>query len=191
MARDKNVELLPDGAGDFEEGDGGIDLVNLTVDFSSKEADSEARVYQTLPTGAYHVKVTEVAVKQCGPSSKNPGKPFYALQLTVQDGQYANRKIFTNVMLFEGALYTLSQLMKAMDRTPGRGSSVPQPRELEGYDFIVIGQKRVDRYQIDEGNWDGEGPKPTKFEVTGFKKWDGEPLEKVPGQAVGGGSLLP
>jgi hypothetical protein len=191
MARDKSIELMPDGAGDFEElAEGDVDIANLTVDFSSQEADSEARIYETLPTGAYHVKVTEVSIKQ-STSEKNRGKPYYAFTMVIQDGKYANRKVWTNVMLWAGAGYTLAQLIKAMGRPVGPGTKVPTPDEIIGYDFIIVGQKRVDKYQIEQGNWDGEGPKPTKFECTGFKKWDGESLEKVPGQAVGGGSLLP
>jgi hypothetical protein len=187
MARD-GIDLLPDGADNtFEEGDGTeIDLSNLTIDFSSQEAASEARIWETLPTGAYHVKVTDVAIKQAT-SEKNRGKPYYALTLTVQDGKYIGKKLWSNVMLWSGAGYTLAQIMKAMNRPVGAGVKVPLPQELLGYDFIVIVQKMVDKYKIEQGDWDGEGPKPTKAEVKGFKKWDGDVAEKIPGNA----GLLP
>jgi hypothetical protein len=188
MARSDGIELLPDGADEIEGGGDEFDLSSLTVDFSSQEADSEAREFVAIPGGKYHVKVTECLIKQCGPGSRNPGKPYYNMQLNVQDGPYQGRKLFTNVMLFPGALYTLSQLMKALGWTVGTGVKIPQPTDLIGQDFLVIVQKMVDKYKIEQGEWDGEGPKPTKNEVKGFVRWDGEVPTKVPGSA---GSLLP
>jgi hypothetical protein len=188
MARNDGINLLPDDADGIDD-TSDFDLANLTIDFTDKEAESEARLFTAIPTGAYHVKVTNVEVKR-STSGKNPGKPYYALTLNVQDGQFAGRKLWANVMLWSGAGFTLAQIMKAMNRPVGKGVLVPRPDELMGHDFIVLVAKVVDKYQIEQGNWDGEGPKPTKNDVKGFKRWNGDELEKIPGQA-GGGSLLP
>jgi hypothetical protein len=187
MARNDGIDLLPDGD-TGEEFEDTFDLSSLTVDFSSQEADSEAREWTAIPGGKYHVKIVECTVEKCGPNSKNPGKPYYKVTCFVQDGPYQGRKLFTNVMLFSGALYTLSQIMKAIGRPVGQGVRVPQPSDLIGQDFLVIVKKIVDKYKIDQGEWDGAGPKPTKNEIGGFAKWDGDAQPKVPGEA---GSLLP
>ena len=187
MARD-DIDLMPDDVplGDDDEA---IDLENLTVDFSTEEADSEARLFVAIPTGAYHVKVIDCKVER-SKSEKNFGKPYYRMTLVVQDGKYRDRRLWTNVMLWSGAGYTLAQIMKAMGLRVGQGSKVPTPEQILGYDFIVLVQKQVDKYKVEKGEWDGEGPKPTKNEVKGFKKWDGNVTEKIPGEATAG-TLLP
>lgn len=174
-------DLLPEGASLVEDDDDniGFDINNLRVDFTGQEAASTARTYETLPSGKYHVCVTDIDVKTCGPDSKNPGKPFYALVLTIQDGKFENRKIYgCNVMLFAGALYTVSQIMKALDMpVPGSGGNVrlPSPEEIQGQHFYVTGLKTADKWKIDNEQWTpGDGTeKPTKFEVKGFMKYDG------------------
>jgi hypothetical protein len=108
------------------------------VNFSSKEASAEGRSTQLLPRGDYHVKVTEGSIEECGPESRNPGKPYYKLECTIQSGPHAGRKLFTNAMLFEGALYTIVQIMKAMGLSVEPGEMmVPSINEIMGNDFIV------------------------------------------------------
>lgn len=191
MARKDDVTLLPDGA-ELDEGgsDEEFDLSNLQVNFSTQEAESEARSFEALPTGQYHVKITNCEVAKCGPASKNPGKPYYKVELTIQDGKYADRKLWTNVMLFDGALFTIAQIMKAMGRTPGR-DKIPTISELIAYDFVVTAAKIADTYRIKEDGWTPEdGPKPMKTEVKGFKKYeDGVTVGGT--AAAGAGSLLP
>src|SRR3982751_6020655 len=85
----------------------------LKLNFSAEEASSEARSFEPLPSGKYHVKITDIETKECGPNSKNPGKNYWHIEHVVQDGPYENSKLWTNAMLFEGALYTLAQLLKA------------------------------------------------------------------------------
>jgi hypothetical protein len=119
MARDTDEmpdeELLPEGAsvGDFDVEDD-FDISELRVDFSEKESSAEAKDFTPLPTGKYHVKVTDITIETCGPNSKNPGKKFYRLRLTVQEGKFEGRHVWSNVMLFNGALYSLVQILKAM-----------------------------------------------------------------------------
>jgi len=108
------------------------------INISDEEAASEGRSAELIPRGDYHVKCTDGELKECGPESKNPGKPYYNLEFTVQTGPHTGRKLFTNAMLFEGALYTIVQVMKGMGLsvTPG-DMEVPSIDEIVGHDFIA------------------------------------------------------
>jgi len=157
----------------------------LKLNFSSEEASSEAMDFDPIPTGKYWVKITEVEDRECGPQSKNPGKPYWNVELTVQDGDYELRKLWANVMLFEGALYSLSQLVKALgyDVNNSKGFTVPDGEELVGKDLIVSVRKQLDVYKMEQ---EASEDNIYKNEVKGFKPYSPE--------AVGGskdGSLLP
>lgn len=108
-------------------------MTGIRINLSDKEATSESRDIAPLPNGKYLMAVTEITEEECGPNSKNPGKPYYNLELTVQDGEYEDRKVFTNAMLFEGALYTIVQILKALD-VPFQGTSF----QVDGYDSNVV-----------------------------------------------------
>lgn len=184
MARDDGItvtgeDLLPDGASldDVDGGDDDFDINNLRVNFSQQEESSEARDFTPLPAGKYHVAITECEVKrvtnppQPG-KTDNRGKPFYAVTVTVQDGPYENRKLWGNIMLFEGALYSLVQLLKAQGLAlSGR---VPTPGELEGTHYICQVANQVDTYKMGKDGWTAaDGPKPRKNEIKNWGKYDG------------------
>lgn len=84
--------------------------MGIKVNMSEQEASSSAR--EVLPRGKYLVAVTDGSLK-ASQSEKNKDKPYYNMELTIQDGKYAGRKLFTNVMCFEGALYSMTQILKA------------------------------------------------------------------------------
>lgn len=137
--------------------DSGVSVSDgFRVNFSDKEASSEGRGVDLLPRGNYHVKVTDGSIEQ-SKSEKNFGKPYYNLELTIQSGPHAGRKLFTNAMLFEGALYTITQIMKAMgiNVTPGE-MIVPTIDEIVGHDFVVgvikQGKRTVGDQEYDERN---------------------------------------
>jgi hypothetical protein len=142
----------------------------LRVDISEQEATSEARVFTPIPGGAYTFYITDGSVKKCGPSSKNPGKPYFALELTVADGEYQGRKQFTNVMLFKGALYTWAQLAKALG-LPADGVVPPLSRIVgTGEKIGGVVAKVVDKWKIEQEGWtpDSGEPRPMKNEIKGF-----------------------
>jgi hypothetical protein len=185
-----DADLLPDGA-DFEPDgdDGDFDINNLRVNFSEKELASEARDFTPLPAGKYHVTMSDVTVERCGPKSKNPGKPYYGIELTVQDGKYEGRKLFTNCMLFSPALYTLVQILKALG-LPTDGK-VPTPDELQGQHFIVSVKNMVNQYKVEQDGWSPEdGPKPRKNEVGAFFRWTGGASQSAVSPSTGD-SMLP
>jgi hypothetical protein len=159
-------DLLPSDAVDDELGE-------LRVNFTDKEASSKA--LDPIPRGEYHVKLTDIEVKRCGPESKNPGKPYWACEFTVQEGPYAERKVWSNVMLFNGALYSLSQMMKALGHNIDSGEfRVPASNTLIGKDFIlkVTVKPETDQYSA-------------RNDVKGYKEYTG----KAP--TAGEASLLP
>jgi hypothetical protein len=190
---DVDEELLPDGAS--VDDDGGMPEFNmdeLRVDFSQQESSSEARDFTPIPSGKYRVAVTDVEVR-FSTSSKNKGKPYYAVTLTVQDGPYEKRKLWANVMLFNGALYSLVQIMKAMGlRAEGQGIKPPTADELQGETFIVSVVKQVDDWKVkkqkEEDTYD-PSVKPFKNEVKSFFK-DDQRTVLTPGSS-GADSLLP
>lgn len=182
MAKAQN--MLPEDTGD----DAPVDFGEIRVDFSSEEAASEGKSFDPIPTGKYHVAVYDCKLEKCGPSSKNPGKPMWNMQLKIQDGEYADRVVFTRIMLFEGALYSLAQFEKAfrgIEIKAQKGYKVPSPQEIIGLEGTAIVRKQVDKYAIDNGEWDGNGPKPMKNEVKGF-----QPVDAAKASA-GSASLMP
>jgi hypothetical protein len=170
----------------------------LYVNFSEQEASSEARDIEPLPSGKYLVTITDVDLRSCGPESKNPGKPYYAIEMTVVEdkrgGEYVNRKCWTNAMLFSPALYTISHIMKALDMevNPGR-LKAPAPKYLIDQ-VIMIGGMYIGETK------DKKDPSKVyqpKFEVKSIfakTKWDGQAGTKgagtVTGKAAGARSSL-
>jgi hypothetical protein len=178
--KDDTVEVLDDveTQGNFDiEGDPNLSeddaydgTTELRVDISEQEATSEARIFTPIPGGAYVGFITDGSVKKCGPTSKNPGKPYWALELTVAEGEYEGRKLFTNAMLFKGALYTYAQLAKALG-FPADGVVPPLARVVgTGEKVGVVVAKIVDKWKIEQEGWtpDSGEPRPMKNEVKGF-----------------------
>jgi len=153
--------------------------MDLKVNFSSEEASSEAR--KPIPRGEYHVKITDIDLRE-SQSEKNNGKPYWAIEFTVQDGEYSDKRVWTNCMLFEGALYTFAQLMKALGYDIRSGEfTVPDAEDLISRDVIVRVSIRPER-TVGDKTYDESN------EIKGIKAW-------TEGASVGGkkksGSLLP
>ena len=66
-----------------------------------------------LPSGSYHVVITEVEAAD-SQSEANPGKPLLKFTAAVQDGQYADREMKWTACCWSGALYTIINLLKAL-----------------------------------------------------------------------------
>jgi len=163
----------------------------LRVNFSDKEAASEARSVELLPRGEYHVSITDIELRE-SQSEKNYGKPYWGIEFTIQEGPYADRKAWTNCMLFEGALYTLSQLMKATgyDITAG-DFEVPNPYDLIGKEVVVSIVKQGKRSNKQTGEEYDE-----RNEVKGIKAYDADTFkvgatQKAAAKSGGKSNLLP
>jgi hypothetical protein len=136
------------------------DFPELHVNFTDEEAASKA--LEALPTGKYKVTITKCELKK-SQSAKNNGKPMYAMTFKVFDGPYAKRQIWSYIMLWDGALYSLNQLMNATGFSTRSGQiRVPRPSELIGKQLTVRGIKVPPKDGYDE-----------KFEVKGYKALEG------------------
>lgn len=143
--------------------DGGFKL-----NFTEQEAASEARERSDLPSGSYLVDITDAELNevQAGP---NKGKPMVNFEFTVVEdsfaGQFTGRKAWSLVMLFEGALYSAAQLMKAVDLVPGH-DDFPDIEEWLGKRIVMVGQQEDAKAKDPSGATDAKG-KPkyvTKYE---------------------------
>lgn len=145
--------------------------MGLQVNFSEQEANSEAREYDAIPSGAYHVCLTDITTKECGPTSKNAGKEYWALEFTVQDGDHAERKLWSNAMLFEGALYTLAQLLKATGHEDAlKTGNIPEVDDLISSELTVNVKRARNAYKEAQND---DGVPVWGNEVTGIKAYDG------------------
>jgi len=96
--------------------------VGLKVTVSDQEASSGDR--EGLPVGKYHCAITDVRLDS--PSSgDNIGKPMLVFEFTIQDSElnqpaklneFKNRKQYVNACVWEGALYTIVGILKAMGK---------------------------------------------------------------------------
>lgn len=166
-------------------------MAGLKVNFSEQEASSEARSFDPIPSGQYYARITDVDDRECGSESKNPGKPYWAVEFTVQDGPHEGRKLWANAMLFDGALYTTAQILKATGFEKNlKTGSIPDGEELVSKECIVVVKKQRDTYAE---NRDGDGEPQWKNEVKGVKKYEGESPSAGGHKTTksGAGSLLP
>lgn len=162
-------------------------MAGLQVNFSEQEASSEARSFDPIPSGEYYVRVTDVEDAECGPESKNAGKPYWKIEFTVQDGEHENRKLWTNSMLFEGALYTLAQLLKATGQESAlKTGNVPDGQTFVSKELILVVKKERNKYMEDRA---GDGEVIWGNEVKGIKAFEGvSPSSK---STATSGSVLP
>jgi hypothetical protein len=143
--------------------------MGIKVTMSQQEASSSAR--EVMPTGKYLVAVTDGSLKQ-SQSEKNAGKPYYNMELTIQEGTYAGRKLFTNVMCFEGALYSMTQILKA-DGVEFEGSNFQVPghdeNEIPELDHFM-GREYVVKVSVEPARTDKASGK-TYDERNEVKSW--------------------
>jgi hypothetical protein len=170
-------------------------VAGIKINLTEKEASSESRDSTPLPAGKYLCAITDVSEEECGPESKNHGKPYYNVELTIQEGEYEGRKFWANVMLFAGALYSAVQLLKGLG-VPFSGNNfqvagfeeneVPEPDWFMGKELVVrviVAPAKKDKVSGKEY--------AAKNEVKGFflkDTWKGAPAAV---QASKAQSLLP
>jgi hypothetical protein len=161
----------------------------LKVNFSTEEASSEARSFDPIPTGMYDAIITDIEERE-SKSEKNNGKPYWHVELTIQGGEYDLRKVWANVMLFDGALYSLAQLLKATGHEDAIQKGVVPPMETFVTKKVVVSvKKQRDTYAEKEENG-GDGTPQWKNEVKGFKAPGDKPVGSAKGSS-GKASLLP
>jgi len=108
--------------------------MGIRVNVSEQEDQAGAR--EPLPAGKYHVAVTDVQLQE-SQSDDNFGKPMMNFEFTVQDTpgawqKHANRKDFTNACLWDGALYTIIMVLKAMPSEQGNDNAYEDCKDANG-----------------------------------------------------------
>lgn len=150
----------------------------LKVNFTDEEANSKPR--EVPPSGEYLCAITEGSDEIVKPGKKNTGKPYWKLRFVVQDGPYQGTPLNATVMLFEGALYQLGQLMRSLGHDVNSGEfQVPPLDKIIGQNVVVKGFKRPPGI-----NNDTQQELPERFEVKSYKP---AKSAKKPGSA----SMLP
>lgn len=151
--------------------------MSIRINFS--ETEGGMGIIDPLPTGKYHVKVTDGEIRESGPAAKNPGSEYINWEFTVQDGPYENRKVWTNTTLLPHALFALKGLLGAcgFDVTGNIDFDID---DVIGTDVIVRVTKKAartldDGREVDESN-----------DVKGFAVYKEDAVA-----SSGSGSLLP
>jgi hypothetical protein len=144
----------------------------IRVNLSDEEAQSQDR--EPLPQGKFHYKITDMELMFVKEGSKNAGKPYLNLEFTVQDGKYASRKDWTNAMCFEGALYTISQILKAL----GHPINVGPDGKAKGGELIIpdarefyVGKDIWGRRGTNKNDKNDDGS--LRIQLRGFSKYEG------------------
>jgi hypothetical protein len=176
---------------------------------TAKEAASESRDVELLPVGKYLTAISDVDTREVTNPPKpgkqdNRGKPYYAVEFTIQGTDYAGRKAWTNAMIFEGALYTIVNILKALDipftgtddnpvfQVPGyEPNVVPEPGWFLGKQIVVrIGHRRGDVKNKETGERYADKAEPNGF--FSVKDWDASKApSKAKAAASASNSLLP
>lgn len=166
-------------------------MTQFKVNFSDQEAASEARSFEAIPSGSYYARITNIetreVVNEPQPGKKdNRGENYWNVECTIQEGPFENSKQWSNVMLFDGALYTLAQLCKATgfaDRvTPGDKNfgKIPPADDFLSKEVIIVVAKQRDTYKEKLNN---DGVALWKNEIKGFKPYAGAGSTTASGQA--------
>lgn len=171
----------------------------FAVDISAKEAGAEAFEASIVPAGWYHVAVTEVELEE-SKSTKNPGKPMFAVKLTIQDGPYKGRVMYDRWCLWTNALYSVSMAMKAVGLPVNEGSiRIPPAGWWMGKKMLLqikVGNKMTknevtEKYDIPEKDENGKfikqnncgGYKPVPADWDGDKGHKKQEAAKIAGPA--------
>lgn len=160
----------------------------LRLNLSDTEAKSTAREFTVLPSGSYLCNIVEIKEEVVKPGSQNAGKPYWNVLFVVDQGdQYDGRRIYTNLMLFEGAAFLIKQLVEALfpDMLEGNQLSIPESDAFIGQQVLVIGRKFPAGSSIKRGGKIVGTRDTDEFSVAGFKKADSRPKKS------GDTSLLP
>lgn len=149
--------------------------MSLKLNLTDQEAKSTAREFTVLPTGTYLCNIVEIKPQEVKPGSQNSGKPYWNVLLVVdQGGQYDGRRIYTNLMLFEGAAFLIKQAVEILfpEMLDGNSLTIPDPEAFEGKRIAIVGRKYAMGSSIKRGGKIVGTRDNDEFAVTGFKAAD-------------------
>lgn len=144
-----------------------------------------------LPTGKYHVAITDVEARESGPNSKNPGSTYLNIEFTVQSGPFEGRKVWTNATLLPHALFTIKGILEAVGIETTGNELEFEADDLMNKELAV----KVNFLKAGQVTYNGETRDlDDRNEVKRFYKLTEETAKQVASGGSGGGkssSLLP
>lgn len=151
--------------------------MGFKLNLSDNEANSTAREFTVLPTGAYLCNIVDIKEEVVKPGSQNAGKPYWNVLFVVdQDGteedkKYNGRRIYTNLMLFEGAAFLIKQLVEALfpEMLEGNQLTIPDPEAFLQKQVLVLGRKFAAGSNIKRGGKVVGTRDTDEFSVSGFR----------------------
>jgi hypothetical protein len=148
--------------------------------------------FDPIPGGTYHVKITDGELRETKNEGKLPaGTPGVNWEFTVQDGENADRKVWTNqwihpktIGFLKGTLEATGKFTEAEINSDDLDVQDAIDRSI-GADLTIRVSYRAASEQYDASN-----------DVKSIKKWDGKASQATSGTAAGQaasntGSLLP
>ena len=169
-------------------------MQDFKIDFTDADKSTTgARSFEPMPTGFYEADITDIEIVEVA-SGDNKGKPMFKVEYTLSDGDFANRKLWSNVMLFtvydkEGQPnnWFLAQFLKATGNADALTTgNVPEAEAYLGKKVIANVKRVRDKYNEQD---QPEGTILYKNEVKGFMPFSTETVAK--GKAKKTNSLLP
>jgi hypothetical protein len=126
--------------------------------------------FEPLPAGNYDATIFSIKAGEFGAPKEgkgdNSGKPYWNVQYRIEDGQYANRRLFQMVGLFthwapkpgsteEPVNFNLPQFLKAVGVDVEEGEvEIPDPEKLGGHEVTL--RVIVKEFPVGSGNKSNE-----------------------------------
>lgn len=124
------------------------------LDFTDDDKTSTSKSFEPgrIPSGPQNCAVTdiELAAVKSGP---NKDKPYLKVELTIQDGDYENSKLWCNIMLFNvtGGNWFMAQFLKATGHADAlETGNVPTADQFEGAEVVANVRRVKDKWKNDE-----------------------------------------
>lgn len=134
------------------------------VDLSGVEAGG----FEPMPSGVYHLLLTDYEERETSETSKHPENPYYNVEFIVQSGPFEGRKLWTNVMLPPYQPFILKQLVQAAGEDAN--SSIDPEAWLDEHCGEQEYNARV-KFVKASGEYDARN------EIKGFKPYDPSSLK--------------
>lgn len=117
-------------------------------DFQMPRVDwSQVEDFKPLPSGIYQCRLSGWKFEA---AAKSSGQPFYALEFTVDEGEYQNRKLFRNQSLQPNSLWALKQTLM---RLGAKETDFADDKDLDEVVASVVGNEC--RLDVDQREYEG------------------------------------
>lgn len=135
MAKNTDTTEEENVGASFEGGDGSV-----TVDLSNVE---EAAGFELIPRGTYAALITNCEYSL----SQNSGKPMWTLELTISEGDYEGRKLFTHMSFSEKALPMTKRTLAQIAPEFLSGPFSPEDEAHKMVNRAVSAKVKIEKYE--------------------------------------------